>query len=327
MGNRTSSAVRELHNRVTVVANALRCGTGRDTRRSHLDVRHIRATPTHAGRAVARSSAEAPTNDALECKPEVLGEECIDHRVDGRVAVAQPEDDRKDSGIDTIAAECPDYIHSEEGKPAQDEESHYNGQSLCRLCLHSKPFHLRLNVPLAHLPARLRRVEFVVRVLVHVRHRFDDLQETVALPHAIQLGGLRLCRSRTCVALSVIVASGGRHRVLAIRRREVNSEQVVRDGLGWAAQVLRGRIADRDLDLLVLVVPRVELVVAVRRDGRAYGGGHWGCGAHGRRVAVRAAVTVRRLVEVCTAASVNAQRQSLLFESISDSLGTWSIID
>lgn len=166
-----------------------------------------------------------------------------------------------------------------------------------------------------------------MRVLVHVRHGFDDLQETVALSHAIQLGGLCLCRASTCVTLRVIVAGGGCHRVLAIGGGVVDRKQVVGVSLGRAAQVLRGRIADRDLDLLVLVVPRVELVVAVRRYARAFGGGHWSRGADGRRVAVRAAVTVRRLVEVCTAASVNAQRQSLLFESISDSLGTWSIID
>lgn len=177
---------------------------------------------------------------------------------------------------------------------------------------------MRLYIPLSHLSARLRRVELVMRVSVHVRHRLDDLQQTVAFAHAVQLGSGMLASSGSVA---------GRGRLLAVRG-VVDGKECVRVGLCGAAQVLRGRIADRDLDLLVLVVARAELVIAVWRDARAVGVGCGrGRGTNGGRVAVRAAVTVRRLVEVCAAAPVNAQRQSLLFKSISDSLGTCSIVD
>lgn len=84
-------------------------------------------------------------------------------------------------------------------------------------------------------------------------------------------------------------------------------------------QVLRGRVADRDLDFVVLAVAgavaalaRAVLVVALWRSGRR----------DRCRGAVRAAVTVWRLGKGCAPAPVDAQRQSLLVESATDPLGT-----
>lgn len=120
VGNRTSSAVRKLHDGIAVVADTLRCGTRRNTRRSHLHVRHIGAASTHAGGSSSRA-AEALTNDALEGEPKVLGEERIDHGIHGRVAVAQPEDDGEHGGVDAITAKRSNYVDREERQPADDE--------------------------------------------------------------------------------------------------------------------------------------------------------------------------------------------------------------
>lgn len=302
VGNRASSAVRELHDRVAVVADTLGSGTWRDAGRPHLHVGHVGAAATRAGGAASWATAEAAADDALERESEVLREERIDHGIHSGVAVAEPEDDREDGGIDAVTAEGPDHVDGEEGQPAEDEQTDDNGQSFRRLGLHAEPLHLRLDVPLAHLPAGLRRVELVL--VHHVGHRLDHLQQAVALAHAVHLGG----------------GGAGRGTVLAIGRGVVHCVQGVRVGLRGTLQVLRGRITDRDLDFLVLVVPCAELVVALRRD--RVRGPHRTRRADRGRGAVRTPVAVRRLVEVRTASPVNAQRQSLLFESISDSLRT-----
>lgn len=115
--------------------------------------------------------------------------------------------------------------------------------------------------------------------------------------------------------------------LLAIGRGVVHRIKGVRVGLRGTLQVLRGRIADRDLDFLVLIMARAELVAAIgQRRGHVTGRRRRSC-TYGGRSAVRAAVTVRGFIEVCAASAVNAQRQSLLLESISDSLGTCSIVD
>jgi len=68
-----------------------------------------------AGRRVAgRRPTAPPAYDPLEREPEVLAEQRVDHRVDGAVAVAQPEHDGEQSGLYARGAECPDQVHGEE---------------------------------------------------------------------------------------------------------------------------------------------------------------------------------------------------------------------
>lgn len=316
--NRTSSAVGELHYRVTVLANTLRGCTGRDAGRSIFYMRNVWSSATHTSGAVPWGPAEAPADNSLKGEAEVLREERIDHRVHCRIAVAEPEYDREHSRIDTVAAKRPNHVHGKEGQPAEDEETNNNGQRLGGLRFHSKPLHLRFYVSLSHLSTRLWRVKLMADILFYVWHRFDNLQEAVSLPYSIQL------------SVCAIVAAA-RCRLLTVGGGVMYCEQGMCVRNCWAAQVLRGRVADRDLDLLVLIMPRsAELVITVWRNGRPtsyWRGRGRSCRANGSRVAVCAATTVWWLVEVCATASVNSQGQSLLFESISNSFGTCSIVD
>jgi len=117
------------------------CGWGHQCPgRYHLEIlRGPEATPG------ANASAHYP----LEGDPELVGEQGIDHRIDGRVAVAQPEEHREDRGLDAVLAEGPYQIHGEEGQPADDEAAHDDGQCLGRLGFHAEPLHLELGAPLS----------------------------------------------------------------------------------------------------------------------------------------------------------------------------------
>ena len=86
--------------------------------------------------------AQAAADDALEGEPEVVAEQRVQAGVDGRVAVAQPEEDREDQRVDALDAERAHHVHREEGQPAQDEPAHDDAQRLCRLCLHPEPLYL-----------------------------------------------------------------------------------------------------------------------------------------------------------------------------------------
>ena len=90
-------------------------------------------------------SAQALAQDLLKGEAEILAEECVDARVDGRVAVAQPEENREQDGRDALRTECAHHIHREEGHPATNESAHDDAQRLGRLGLHFEALHLSLD--------------------------------------------------------------------------------------------------------------------------------------------------------------------------------------
>lgn len=112
--------------------------------------RHFSARAQFAARVgVARERlhrplvAQAAADDALEREPEVVAEQRVQAGVDGRVAVAQPEEDREDQRVDALDAERAHHVHREERQPAQDEAAHDDAQRLGRLRLHPEPLHLQ----------------------------------------------------------------------------------------------------------------------------------------------------------------------------------------
>lgn len=78
----------------------------------------------------------------MHSSPKVLREQRINQWIDGRVAVSQPEQHGEDDGADTVPAEGPHDVHAEEGKPAEDEPSHYDAEGLGCFSLHTEAFYL-----------------------------------------------------------------------------------------------------------------------------------------------------------------------------------------
>lgn len=70
--------------------------------------------------------AQTLADDLLEGEPEVATKEGVNTRIDGRVAVAQPEQDGEENRWDTLRAKCSDYVHGEERHPAHDESANDN---------------------------------------------------------------------------------------------------------------------------------------------------------------------------------------------------------
>lgn len=99
------------------------------------------------GRAVAQELAQ----DLLEGVPELPGEHGVDEGVDGRVAVAQPEDDGEGERGDAFVAEGRDQVHGEEGAPAANEAANDDSQGLGGLRLHPEATDLSLDVALPEL--------------------------------------------------------------------------------------------------------------------------------------------------------------------------------
>ena len=91
--------------------------------------------------------AEQPAEDLLESAAKFSREHGVDERVDGGVAVAQPEDGGEDERRNAVLAEGRDQVHGEEGKPADDEAADDDAQSFGRLRLHSESPDLVLDVP------------------------------------------------------------------------------------------------------------------------------------------------------------------------------------
>lgn len=99
--------------------------------------------------------AETAHDDSLERLPEVTGEESVDERIDGRVAVAKPEENGEQCVVDAVIAEGPGEVHGEEGQPADDEAPNDDGKGFRRLCFHPESFDLHLEVLLAELFRRV----------------------------------------------------------------------------------------------------------------------------------------------------------------------------
>lgn len=82
--------------------------------------------------------AECLANDFFECPSEVAGESGVDEGVDGRVAIAEPEDDAEYQLGYAICAKSSDQVHCEEGKPATDETPHDDAQCFSSFRFHAK---------------------------------------------------------------------------------------------------------------------------------------------------------------------------------------------
>lgn len=83
--------------------------------------------------SVRTTSAEALADDLLEGEAEVAREQGVDARIDGRIAIAQPEEDGEEGRRDAFGTECPHDVHREEWHPAHDEATYNNPcKHLCR---------------------------------------------------------------------------------------------------------------------------------------------------------------------------------------------------
>lgn len=320
-----SSAVGQIagqrHHRIAVLAEGLGRGGGGDARGA---TSVMSANLGHVGAATAGGSrdrfrrAEEPADEPLEREPEVLGEERVDHRVDRRVAIAEPKQDRKERFVDAVFAERPDQVHREEGQPTQDEQAHDDGERFGRLRLHPEPLDLRLNVPLAHPFARPRRKQTPLPPVHRQVLLLLTLIALLPLPPSLVL-------RRPPEDL--------RRRVLLppVRRVVDRVQQLAPlpdpTPTTPSRQVLRRRVRHGNLDLLVVLAAGRVPGQPLRRGTSDAGGG-----------AVRASVAVRGLVQVRgggggrrrygrrnrvgavgagsgTAAPVNAQREPVVVEA------------
>jgi len=287
-----------------------RC-TGRNTRSPALNAYggHVGAA-SRALQGDTLAGAEAATDDALEGEAKVLGEERIDHGIHRRVAVAQPEEDREEQRINAVLAEWPYNIHREERTPAEDEHADDNGQCLGRLCFHAKAFHLRLDIPPAHLliggpamscPPQLTRVALASRQL---RQRFAHLQITGAAAMMLLLPVELGLRGLASMATTVVV-----HGEEGIVR---GTPLVDCLGLCQLVDVLAGWIGHGDLDLVVLMMQSSCCIFA--QSFRRWCAQCCCC-------ALCAAIAVHRVLLIRAASTMNAKRQTLLLEAGADALG------
>ena len=92
--------------------------------------------------AVGFFGAETVAEDLLEGEAKVFAEQGVDARIDGRIAVAQPEEDGEEHRRDALGAEGPHHVHGEERHPAADESAHDDTQRLGRFRLHFETLHL-----------------------------------------------------------------------------------------------------------------------------------------------------------------------------------------
>lgn len=90
--------------------------------------------------------AEKPAENFLESSSKFSGKHCVDERVDGGVAVTQPEDDGEDEGRDAVFAERRHQVHREKGEPTQDEAADDDAKCFGSFGLHSKSPDLILDV-------------------------------------------------------------------------------------------------------------------------------------------------------------------------------------
>ncbi len=84
---------------------------------------------------VRASSAQALADNLLEGEAEVPTEQGVDARINGGIAVAQPEEDGKEDRRDALRTERPYHVHREERHPANDETA--DNDALIILTFHS----------------------------------------------------------------------------------------------------------------------------------------------------------------------------------------------
>jgi len=107
--------------------------------------------------AVMSTRSAAASQQTTKRETEVPGAECVDERVDGGVAVAEPEEDDEDDWRRAVAAEHAQHVDGEERCPAQDEAADDHAQSLGGLLLAVQPPQLGPDLDEATPGVRLRR--------------------------------------------------------------------------------------------------------------------------------------------------------------------------
>ena len=107
---------------------------------------HKDASPV---RLVVDFSAKESAQDLLESSAKFSREHGVDERVNGGVAVPEPEDDGEDERGNALFTEGSHKVHGEEGEPAENETADDDAQSLGSLRFHSESSNLILDVPAA----------------------------------------------------------------------------------------------------------------------------------------------------------------------------------
>ena len=78
--------------------------------------------------------AQTLADNLLEGESKIATEQGVDARIDGRIAVAQPEEDGEENRRYAFRTERPYHVHGEERHPADDKTAHDNA------CINSRPF-------------------------------------------------------------------------------------------------------------------------------------------------------------------------------------------
>ncbi|CAG9763518.1 unnamed protein product [Ceutorhynchus assimilis] len=153
---------------------------------SHLQLRSVRS----ASQSVLSVRAK---DYPLEGVSKVFSEQRVNERIEGAVAVTQPEENRKGERIDGVRAKCAHQVHGEKGQPAADETAHYDAKRFGRFGFHPEAFYLESKIILyAKTVKCLLSVGVRYEVLLHNIFVKEDLVTTTML----SLGHLRLVKLR-----------------------------------------------------------------------------------------------------------------------------------
>ena len=94
-----------------------------------------------------RLASSSPAEEqSRERAPEVPGTESVDERIDGRVAISEPEEQGEDFLGRAVVAEGAQQVDGEEGGPAEDEAADYYSDRLGGLLFTVQTTQLRSNL-------------------------------------------------------------------------------------------------------------------------------------------------------------------------------------
>ena len=99
----------------------------------------------------------AAPQQTAKSETEILGAERVDERVDGGVAVAEPEEDDEQNGRRAVDAENSEDVDAEERRPADDEAANDDSNRLGGLLLAVQSPQLGSDLDEASAGVRLRR--------------------------------------------------------------------------------------------------------------------------------------------------------------------------
>lgn len=75
---------------------------------------------------VRPARAQALADDLLEGEAEIATKQGVDARIDGRIAITEPEEDGKENRWDALRTECAYHVHREKRHPTHDETADDN---------------------------------------------------------------------------------------------------------------------------------------------------------------------------------------------------------